>query len=95
MAGSLSGIRVLELGRFLAGSYTGMLLADLGADVIRVEPSTGADDRGLGLLSPSGDCYAFVNSNRNKRGISLNFLKNAKARKILNDLIMLKNKGIV
>ncbi len=87
MAGPLVGIRVLDLGRYIAGPFCGMLLADLGAEVIRVERSTGADDRYLGLLTPCGYNYSFVNVNRNKKAISLNFERNEKAKEILNELI--------
>ncbi len=87
MAGPLAGIRVLDLGRFIACPFCGMLLADLGAEVIRVERSGGAQDRHIGLLSPSGDYYGFVNQNRNKKAISLNFEKNEKAREILGELV--------
>jgi len=87
MAGPLTGIRVLDLGRFIACPFCGMLLADLGAEVIRVERSTGGIDRAYGLLTPGGDNYGFVNQNRNKKGISLNFEKNAEAREILDELI--------
>jgi len=87
MTGALDGIRVLELGRFIACPFCGMLLADLGAEVIRVERSTGEEDRFLGLLTPSGDSYTFVNQNRNKKAISLNFDRNAKAKEILTELV--------
>ena len=87
MAGLLAGIRVLDLGRFVSGPFCGMLLADLGAEVIRVERSDGEEDRFHGLLSPSGDNYLFINRNRNKKAITLNFARNDKARKILNELV--------
>ena len=91
MAGPLAGVRVLDLGRYIACPFCGMLLADLGAEVIRVERSTGAEDRRMGLLSPSGDTYGFVNQNRNKKDISLNFEKNEKAREILKELVKLSD----
>jgi len=87
MAGPLDEIRVLDLGRFVACPFCGMLLADLGAEVIRVERSVGAEDRHIGLLTPSGDSYTFVNQNRNKKAISLNFERNDKAKEILNELV--------
>ena len=87
MAGPLEGIRVLDLGRFIASPFCGMLLADLGAEVIRVERPNGAEDRFLGLLTPSGDSYGFVNQNRNKKAISLNFERNERARELLKELV--------
>ena len=87
MVGPLDGIRVLDLGRFIACPFCGMLLADLGAEVIRVERHGGAQDRDLGLLTPVGDSYGFVNQNRNKKAISLNFERNDKAKEILNELV--------
>ena len=83
----LEGIRVLDLGRFIACPFCGMLLADLGAEVIRVERPGGGQDRYLGLLSPTGDSYGFTNYNRNKKGISLNFERTERGREILNELI--------
>jgi len=91
MAGPLDGIRVLDLGRFIASPFCGMLLADLGAEVIRVERSTGGEDRHTGPLTPTGDSYGFVNQNRNKKAISLNFERNEKAREILTELIKLSD----
>jgi crotonobetainyl-CoA:carnitine CoA-transferase CaiB-like acyl-CoA transferase len=87
MAGPLVGIRVLDLGRFIACPFCGMLLADLGAEVIRVERSDGGQDRYLGLLAPTGDSYGFTNYNRNKKGISLNFERTERGREILNELV--------
>ena len=79
MSGPLDGIRVLDLGRFIACPFCGMLLADLGAEVIRVERPGGEEDRFHGLLSPSGDNYLFITRNRNKKAITLNFARNDKA----------------
>lgn len=87
MAGPLAGIKVLDLGHFIACPFCGMLLADLGAEVIRVERSGGAEDRYIGLLSPSGYNYGFTNQNRNKKGITLNFEKNEQAKEILKELV--------
>ena len=66
MGGPLDGIRVIDLGRFIACPFCGMLLADLGAEVIRVERPGGGPDRTLGLLTPWGDSYSYINQNRNR-----------------------------
>ncbi|MFC1874188.1 CaiB/BaiF CoA transferase family protein [Chloroflexota bacterium] len=87
MAGPLVGIRVLDLGRYIAAPFCGLLLADLGAEVIRVERSSGAEDRYLGLLAPSGDAHIFISQNRNKKCISLNFERNERAREILYEMV--------
>ena len=87
MAGPLTGIRVLDLGRFIASPFCGMLLADLGADVIRIEKPGGTEDRFMGLLTPAGSSYSFANQNRNKRGITLNFERSEKGKQILHELV--------
>lgn len=86
MAGPLIGIRVLDLGRFIACPFCGMLLADLGAEVIRIERPGGAEDRTMGFLTPYGVSYSFANQNRNKKGITLNFERSDIGRKILYEL---------
>ncbi|GAC1456479.1 MAG: CaiB/BaiF CoA-transferase family protein [Candidatus Limnocylindrales bacterium] len=77
-APALDGIRVLELGNFMAGPYAGTLLADMGADVIKVESPDGGDySRVLGPFpAPGADGAGFLRLNRNKRGIALD-LKSA------------------
>ena len=72
MSGVLKGIRVIDLSRHISGPYCSSLLADMGAEVIRVERPGGDEDRRFGYLSPSGDSYAFVNRMRNKKAITLN-----------------------
>ena len=67
----LDGIRVIDFGRFIAGPYCAMLLADFGADVIRVERRSGGEDRRVGPVTESGEGGLFLNCNRNKRGITL------------------------
>lgn len=67
----LDGIRVIDFGRFIAAPYCGMLLADMGADVIRVERREGGEDRPLGPVTDAGEGGMFLNLNRNKRGITL------------------------
>jgi crotonobetainyl-CoA:carnitine CoA-transferase CaiB-like acyl-CoA transferase len=71
MGGLLQGIRVIDFGRFIAGPYCAMLLADFGADVIRVERRAGGEDRRVGPVTQSGEGGLFLNCNRNKRGITL------------------------
>ena len=68
---SLSGITVLEFSRVLAGPWCGMLLADLGADVIKVEGLEGDDTRGLGPPFKDGLSAYFACCNRNKRSLAL------------------------
>jgi glutaryl-CoA transferase len=79
MAGPLSHIRVLDLSRILAAPWAGQVLADLGADVIKVErPGAGDDTRGWGPpFLPGGDAGYFLAVNRGKRSITLDFEKAA------------------
>jgi crotonobetainyl-CoA:carnitine CoA-transferase CaiB-like acyl-CoA transferase len=73
MSGPLAGVKVLELAQIMAGPTCGMLLADLGADVIKVERVPGGDDtRQMNRPSIHGESAAFMAMNRNKRGIALN-----------------------
>jgi crotonobetainyl-CoA:carnitine CoA-transferase CaiB-like acyl-CoA transferase len=73
MSGPLAGVKVLELAQIMAGPTCGMLLADLGADVIKVERIPGGDDtRRMDRPSVRGESAAFMAMNRNKRGIALN-----------------------
>jgi crotonobetainyl-CoA:carnitine CoA-transferase CaiB-like acyl-CoA transferase len=73
MSGPLTGVKVLELAQIMAGPTCGMLLADLGADVIKVERVPGGDDtRMMNRPSVRGESAAFMAMNRNKRGIALN-----------------------
>ncbi len=68
-AGPLSGIRVLEVGHILAGPYGGMLLADLGADVIKIEPMGGDLSRQVGAQLVDEHNVYFASLNRNKRSV--------------------------
>ncbi|MGA7872340.1 MAG: CoA transferase [Candidatus Binatus sp.] len=68
----LRGVRVLDLTRVLAGPFCTMNLADLGAEVIKVElPGRGDDSRGFAPMMPSGDSGYFYSVNRGKRSITL------------------------
>jgi crotonobetainyl-CoA:carnitine CoA-transferase CaiB-like acyl-CoA transferase len=69
--GVLTGIRVLDFGRYIAGPYCAALLADLGADVIRIERIDGGEDRWVAPVGPDGVGAMFVAMNRNKRGMTL------------------------
>ena len=71
MPGVLSGLRVLDFGRYIAGPFCGMLLADLGADVIRVEKRQGSEDRYITPVTDTGDGALFLELNRNKRSLTL------------------------
>ncbi len=83
----LSGIRVIDMGRFIAGPMCAAMLADLGADVIRVERIEGGDDRFQYLTGPQGDNGAcFLQWNRNKRSLTLDPMAEG-ARDILRRLI--------
>ena len=80
MPGVLDGIRVLDFGRYIAGPYVGALLADFGADVIRVEKRGGSEDRFVLPLSTRadgqpGEGALFLQMNRNKRSVTLDPMK--------------------
>jgi len=83
---SLSGIVVLELSRVLAGPWCGMQLADLGADVIKLEPFEGDDTRGLGPPFKDGLSAYFACCNRNKRSLAID-LRAPGARPLLEALV--------
>lgn len=70
--GPLSGMRVIELAHIMAGPVCGLMLADMGADVIKVEKPTGDDSRRFVPPDIGGEAAAYMMMNRNKRGISLN-----------------------
>lgn len=86
MAELLEGIRVLDFGRFIAGPYAATMLADFGADVIRIERREGSEDRCIGPVVPSGEGGLFLNVNRNKRGITLD-PTHAQAAEIITPLV--------
>jgi crotonobetainyl-CoA:carnitine CoA-transferase CaiB-like acyl-CoA transferase len=67
----LTGIRVLDFGRYIAGPYCAALLADLGADVIRIERIGGGEDRWVAPVGPDGVGAMYLAMNRNKRAMTL------------------------
>src|SRR5690606_2155313 len=70
--GPLAGVRVADFSRVLAGPYATMLMADLGADVIKIEPPRGDDTRRWAPpLGPDGRPTYFAAANRNKRSVVL------------------------
>jgi len=77
MAGPLDGIRVLELTSVVLGPWACQLLADMGADVIKVEPPYGDSNRSLGAYHTPGMAALYLTCNRNKRGIVLDLKKPA------------------
>lgn len=81
----LQGIRVLDLSRVLAGPYCTMVLGDLGADVIKVEPPEGDETRGWGPPFAGGESAYYLCVNRNKRGMVVN-LKTEEGKNILREL---------
>lgn len=75
VAGPLAGIRVIDFGRFIAGPYCGALLADMGADVIRIDRRQGSEDRYTGPVTDGGEGGGFLSLNRNKRSLTLDTAK--------------------
>ena len=69
--GAMSGLRVIDLTRVLGGPYCTQILADHGADVIKVEPPAGDEVREWGPPFHEEDAAYFVGINRNKRSIGL------------------------
>jgi crotonobetainyl-CoA:carnitine CoA-transferase CaiB-like acyl-CoA transferase len=85
--GPLTGMKVIELAHIMAGPVCGLMLADMGADVIKVEKAKGGDDSRR-FLPPDikGESAAFMMMNRNKRGIAVD-LKSAAGREVLLHLL--------
>ena len=69
--GVLEGIRVLDFGRYIAGPYCAALLAEHGAEVIRIEKLQGSEDRYQAPVAKSGEGALFLQMNRNKLGMTL------------------------
>ena len=86
---ALSGIRVIDLTRILAGPFCTLMLADMGAEVIKIEPADGDSLRNLitnGRMPEGKENYCWELTSRNKKSVSLN-LKKEEAKSILIDLV--------
>jgi crotonobetainyl-CoA:carnitine CoA-transferase CaiB-like acyl-CoA transferase len=85
MPGALQGLKVLDLTRFIAGPHCAMILADLGADVVKVERPKGGDDTRSIAPHIAGESVYFMVFNRNKRSITIDF-RDPDGRRLLRDL---------
>src|SRR4051794_39247731 len=70
-SGVLTGVRVLDFGKHVAGPWCAALLADLGAEVIRIERPSGGDDRFIAPIADDGSGAMFMVCNRGKRSVTL------------------------
>jgi len=85
--GPLAGMRVIELAHIMSGPICGMMLADMGADVIKVEKIPGGDDcRRFAPILEGGESASFMIVNRNKRGVAIN-LKTGGGREVLRKML--------
>ncbi|WP_447982575.1 CaiB/BaiF CoA transferase family protein [Achromobacter kerstersii] len=82
----LEGIKVLDFGRFIAGPYCAALLADYGADVIRIDRVEGGEDRYIVPVTEGGEGAMFLQLNRNKRSMTLD-LDSPEGRAIVRKLV--------
>src|SRR4051812_14740511 len=82
----LDGIRVLELANYIAGPYCGMVLADLGAEVIKIENPKGGDFSRLTTPFVEGESAGFMALNRNKQSIALD-LKSPRGHALFLELV--------
>lgn len=85
-SGALAGLRIIDLTRILAGPFCTMMLGDMGADIVKVEPQAGDDTRTWGPPFAGGEAAYFMGVNRNKRSLTLN-MAGVEGQKILARLI--------
>src|SRR5215510_7547073 len=85
-AAPLAGLRILEISSFVAAPLGGMTLAQLGAEVIRIDPVDGAGDTRRWPLAPSGVSLYWTGLNKGKRSVALDF-RSAEGRRIVADLV--------
>ena len=91
-AAPLDGLTVLEVSSFIAAPLGGLTLAQLGADVIRIDPVGGGADLGRWPLAPSGTSLFWTSLNKGKRSVTLNF-RHAEGRRLLGDLLTASGPG--
>ena len=82
----LEGIKVLDFGRFIAGPFCAALLADYGAEVIRIDRVGGGEDRFIVPVTEHGEGALFLQVNRNKRSMTLD-LDSEEGREIVRQLV--------
>jgi crotonobetainyl-CoA:carnitine CoA-transferase CaiB-like acyl-CoA transferase len=85
-SGVLDGIRVLDFGRYIAGPFCATMLADMGAEVIRIEKLDGSEDRFTAPVGKTGEGGGFLQMGRNKLGLTLNPMK-PEAKEVLRRLV--------
>lgn len=86
MPGPIHGIKVLDLTRFIAGPFCSMLLSDMGAEVIKIEPLSGDDTRNVDAYLIGGESSVFLSLNRGKRSLSMN-LEHGETLEVFLDLV--------
>lgn len=85
MTGPLEGVKILEFSEIIAAPFAGMLLSDLGADIIKVEPPAGEAWRLSGQFMP-GESRPFISLNRGKKGLAIN-LKTPEGQEVIHKLV--------
>ena len=94
MAGALSGLRVIDMSRYIAGPFCGQLLGDLGADVVKVERIDGGEEGRRVGEAIAGDTFFFLSANRNKRGLAVDF-RDPESQALLADLADLLTGSVI